>query len=594
MRSNRLLMKMYRWRIKNMKENTFILILSALIGIMAGLVALTLKVAVFYLRKLFIDYTIGDSNSLFFLLLVLPSVGIGLTLLLKHYVIRDTIRHNISSILYAISRKNSLMKQHKMFSSMLGGILTAGFGGSVGLESPIISSGASIGSNLGRIFHFNYKTVTVLLACGSSGAISAIFNTPIAGVIFALEVLLIDLTRFSLIPLLIASVSGTIVTTVFYPTGVLFDFKIQETFHVSLIHFYVIFGLLTGIVANYFTVVFLRIEKYFSTIKSSLKRYFTGSLLFGLILLFFPMLWGEGFGVIKELLKENHIAIFEFTLYPQHTDKIWLIVLVFIFMILLKVVATALTIGAGGIGGIFAPSLFTGALTGYLFAAVINFLDIGVHLSLINFTMIGMTGVLSGVLHAPLTALFLIVEITFGYELIVPLMIVSTIAFITAKRFSENSIITEQLAVRGHLITHHKDKAVLTMMKLRSVLETNFTSVNIHDNLGSLMRAVAKSKRNIFPVLDDEGFLEGVITLDDVREIMFHRELYQKKMVRNLMSPPPAYIRMDDSMDTVMKKFNETGAWNLPVIDKGKYIGFVSKSKMFNVYRELLVNITDD
>ena len=577
-----------------MKESNFILILSAIIGIMAGLVALTLKVSVFYLRNLLVGHIIGDSKIYIFLLLIFPALGIGLTLFLKHVIIKDTVKHNISSILYAISRKNSFMKQHKMFSSMLGGVLTAGFGGSVGLESPIISSGAAIGSNLGRIFHFNYKTVTVLLACGSSGAISAIFNTPIAGVVFALEVLLIDLTRFSLIPLLIASISGTIVTTMFYPSGVLFDFQIQESFHVSLIHYYILFGLLTGVVANYFTVVFLKIEKYFSGIKSTLKKYFIGSLLFGLILLVFPMLWGEGFDVIKELLKENHIAIFEFTLYPQHTNKVWVVVLAFILMILLKVVATALTIGAGGIGGIFAPSLFTGALTGYLFAAVVNFLDIGVHLSLVNFTMIGMTGVLSGVLHAPLTALFLIVEITFGYELIVPLMIVSTIAFITAKKFRENSIITEQLAARGQLITHHKDKAVLTMMKLRSVLETNFVPVGLEGDLGDLVKAVAKSKRNIFPVLDEEGILAGIITLDDVREIMFHTELYHTTKIRSLMSPPPAYIRLDDSMDTVMKKFNDTGAWNLPVIDKGKYIGFVSKSKMFNVYRELLVNITDD
>ncbi|MCF6240474.1 MAG: chloride channel protein [Bacteroidales bacterium] len=579
---------------KNMKETTFILILSAIIGMLAGLVALVLKVSVFYLRRLLIDYTIGDSKTLFFLLLILPSVGIGLTLILKRFIIKDAIKHNISSILYAISANNSLMRTHKMFSSMLGGVLTAGFGGSVGLESPIISSGAAIGSNLGRIFHFNYKTVTVLLACGSSGAISAIFNTPIAGVVFALEVLLIDLTRFSLIPLLIASVSGTIITEIFYPTGVLFDFQIQETFHVSLIHFYILFGLITGIIANYFTLIFLWFEKYFSSIKSTFKRYLTGSSLFGVILLFFPMLWGEGFDIIKELLKENHIAIFEFTFYPQLTDKVWIVFLAFIFMILLKVVATALTIGAGGIGGIFAPSLFTGALTGYLFAAIINFLDIGVHLSLVNFTMIGMTGVLSGVLHAPLTALFLIVEITFGYELIVPLMIVSTISFITAKSFRDNSIITEQLAARGQLITHHKDKAVLTMMKLHSVLENNFVAVNVNGDLGDLVKAVAKSKRNLFPVIDDNGFMEGVVTLDDVREIMFHTELYHEIKIRNLMASPPAFIRMTDTMDAVMKKFNETNAWNLPVIDKGKYIGFVSKSKMFNVYRQLLQNITDD
>ncbi len=577
-----------------MKESTFILILSAIIGVLAGLVALSLKVSVFYLRKLLVGDIIGESKTYFFLLLIFPAIGIGLTLLLKHTLIKDTIKHNIASILYAISRNNSLMRQHKMFSSMLGGILTAGFGGSVGLESPIISSGAAIGSNFGRIFHFNYKTVTVLLACGSSGAISAIFNTPIAGVVFALEVLLIDLTRFSLIPLLIASVSGTIITEIFYPSGVLFDFQIEETFHVTLIHYYVLFGLLSGVIANYFTVVFLKIEHFFAEIKSAFKKYLIGSSIFGLILLFFPMLWGEGFDVIKELLKENHIAIFEFTLYPQLTDKVWIVILAFIFMILLKVVATALTIGAGGIGGIFAPSLFTGALTGYLFAAVVNFLNIGVHLSLVNFTMIGMTGVLSGVLHAPLTALFLIVEITFGYELIVPLMIVSTISFITAKRFRENSIITEQLAASGHLITHHKDKAVLTMMKLHSVLENNFVPVNVNGDLGDLVKAVAKSKRNLFPVLDDEGFMEGVITLDDVREIMFHTELYHSTKIRNLMTPPPAYIRADDNMDSVMKKFNDSNAWNLPVIDKGKYIGFISKSKMFNVYRQLLVEITDD
>lgn len=577
-----------------MKESTFILILAAITGILAGLVALTLKVSVFYLRKFLIDYTIGDSKSLFYLLLILPAVGIGLTLILKHVFIKDTVKHNISSILYAISQKNSIMRPHKTFSSMLGGILTAGFGGSVGLESPIISSGAAIGSNLGRIFHFNYKTVTVLLACGSSGAISAIFNTPIAGIVFALEVLLIDLSRFSLIPLLIASVSGTIVTTVLYPSGVLFDFQIQEAFRVSHLHYYILFGLLCGVVANYFTVVFIWFEQKFSGIKSTLKKYLIGSTLFGIILLFFPMLWGEGFDVIKELLKENHIAIFEFTLYPMHTGKIWVIVLAFVFMILLKVVATALTVGAGGIGGIIAPSLFTGALTGYLFAATINYINPDAHLSLINFTMIGMTGVLSGVLHAPLTALFLIVEITFGYELIVPLLIASTMAFIMVKRFRENSIITEQLAARGHLITHHKDKAVLTMMQLKAVLETNFLPVNVEGDLGDLVKVVAKSKRNLFPVLDDEGFLAGVITLDDVREIMFHTELYHTTKIRNLMTAPPAYIRLDDSMETVMKKFNETAAWNLPVIDKGKYIGFVSKSKMFNVYRELLVNITDD
>ncbi|RLD69139.1 MAG: chloride channel protein [Bacteroidetes bacterium] len=594
MHTNRLLTKLYRWRMKNMKESTFIILLSVVIGIFAGFVALTLKVSVFYLRGFVINNIIGSSKINIFLLLIIPSVGIGLTLLLKYTIIVDTVKHNISSILFAISKKNSLMRRHKMFSSMLGGILTAGFGGSVGLESPIISSGAAIGSNLGRIFHFNYKTVTLLLACGSSGAIAAIFNTPIAGVVFALEVLLLDLTRFSLIPLLMASVSGTLVTTIFYPEGILFDFQIQDSFHISDIHFYLIFALICGLVAHYFTHTYLLVEQKIESIKKPFRRYLTGSILFGLILLVFPMLWGEGFATIKDLLNENHIAIFEYTLYPEHAEHLLVIILAFLLMILLKVIATALTVGAGGIGGIIAPSLFTGALSGYLYALIINSLNIGVELSLVNFTMIGMTGVLSGVLHAPLTALFLIVEITFGYELIVPLMLTSTISYITVKYFRDNSIITQQLAMKGHLITHHKDKAVLTMMKLKSVLETDFLPVSVDDSLTELVKTVAKSKRNLFPVLDDDDFLVGIILLDDIREIMFQTDMYYKVMIANLMSPPPAYIRLEDNMDSVMKKFNESKAWNLPVIDKGKYIGFVSKSKMFNVYRELLVNITDD
>lgn len=579
---------------RNMKESTFIILLSVVIGVLAGFVALTLKVSVFYLREFVVNNIIGSSKINIFLLLIIPSVGIGLTLLLKYTVISDTIKHNISSILFAISKKNSLMKRHKMFSSMLGGILTAGFGGSVGLESPIISSGAAIGSNLGRIFHFNYKTVTLLLACGSSGAIAAIFNTPIAEVVFALEVLLLDLTRFSLIPLLMASVSGTIVTTIFYPEGILFDFQIQDSFQVSEIHFYLIFALICGLVAHYFTHTYLLVEQKIENINKPFKRYLTGSIIFGLILLVFPMLWGEGFATIKELLNENHIAIFKYTLYPEHAENIFVIILAFLLMILLKVIATALTVGAGGIGGIIAPSLFTGALTGYLYALIINSLNIGFELSLVNFTMIGMTGVLSGVLHAPLTALFLIVEITFRYELIVPLMLTTTISYITVKYFRDNSIITQQLAMKGHLITHHKDKAVLTMMKLKSVLETDFLPVSVDDDLSELVKTVAKSKRNLFPVVDEDGFLVGIILLDDIREIMFQTEMYHKTLIENLMLLPPAYIRLDDSMDVVMKKFNESKAWNLPVIDKGKYIGFVSKSKMFNVYRELLVNITDD
>jgi CIC family chloride channel protein len=592
MRWNKLITKFYRWRLQKINENTFILILAVVIGVLSGFVALGLKLAVFYLRKLSMDRIIGDDKFRLILLLIFPTIGIGLTLFFKYFVIKDTIKHNISSILSAISKKNSIMRRHKVFSSMLGGTLTAGFGGSVGLESPIISSGAAIGSNLGRIFHFNYKTITLLLACGSSGAIAAIFNTPIAGVVFALEVLLLDLSRFSLIPLLIASVSGTIVTTIFYPESILFDFQIKESFHVYLLPFYLIFALICGFVANYFSNTYLTIEKRIEKIVNPYRRFLIGSLGFGILLLIFPPLWGEGFSTIKALMSENHHAVLDMTLYSQYSDNLVVIFLVFIFLILLKVVATALSVGAGGIGGIFAPSLYTGAITGYLFAFFVNSLDIGVHLPLVNFTMIGMAGLLSGVLHAPLTGLFLIAEITFGYELIVPLMIVTTISFLTSKYYNKNSIITAQLAAEGQLITHNKDQAVLTMMKLKSVIETDFLTISIDANLGDLVKILSKAKRNIFPVIDHEGFLAGVILLDDIREIMFNQDLYKKHLVRNLMTTPPAFIKMDDKMDAVMHKFNQSKAWNLPVIEKGRYVGFVSKSKLFNVYRQQLVEIT--
>lgn len=591
---NKILIKFHRWRLKHLSEQRFVLLLAVAIGVLAGTVALGLKVAVFYLRDITMVRIIGDDKLKLALLLIYPTVGIGLTLFFKHFVIKDTVKHNIPTILWAISKKNSIMRPHKVFSSMLGGALTAGFGGSVGLESPIISSGAAIGSNLGRIFHFNYKTITVLLACGSSGAIAAIFNTPIAGVVFALEVLLLDLNRFSLIPLLIASVSGTIVTTVFYPDSILFDFQIKESFHVQLIPFYLVFAIICGFVAAYFTRTYLHIERRLEKVENPYKRFFAGSIGFGVLLLIFPPLWGEGFSTIKSLLSENHHAVLDLTLYSQYSDNLFVIFLVFIFLIILKVVATALSVGSGGIGGVFAPALYTGAITGYLFAFFINTLDMGIELSLVNFTMIGMAGLLSGVLHAPLTGLFLIAEITFGYELIVPLMIVTTISFLSAKYYNANSIVTTQLVQKGQLLTHNKDQAVLTMMKLKSVIETDFLSINIEANLGDLVKIVSKAKRNLFPVLDKDGFLAGVILLDDIREIMFNQTLYDKYLVRNLMISPPGFVRMTDKMDRVMEKFNKSKAWNLPVLEDGKYIGFVSKSKLFNVYRQKLVDITSE
>lgn len=584
--------KFLRWRIKHISDRNFILVLSVVVGIAAGLTALGLKTSVFYLRNLLLsDFEFDYRN---YLILIYPTIGIALTMLMKHYLIHDPVKHSVGSILHAISRRNSLMPRHKMFSSMLGGIFTAGFGGSIGLELPIISSGAAIGSNLARLLHLNYKTITLLLACGASGAIAGIFNTPIAGLVFALEVLLLDLTRFSLVPLLMASTSGTIITHAFFPKELLFDFQVADDFHVHFVPFYIAFAVLIGIFSFYFTRMFLFVERKMEGIRKPLLRLLAGGLLLGTMLFLFPPLFGEGFGTIKQILGGDYTTALNTSLFANLNHNFYFVLGFFVLLALLKVVATATTIGAGGIGGIFAPSLFTGAIAGFLFAAIYNALGFETQLSESNFALVGMASMLAGVLHAPLTGIFLIAEITSGYELIVPLMLTSTLTFVTIKYLEPNSIFTMHLAKRGELITHHKDKAVLSFMRLGSLIETDLKTVPISATLGDLVKIVAKSRRNIFPVLDPKGVLVGIVLLDDIREIMFNRQMYQNVSVRSLMHQPPAYIMHTDSMETVMKKFKQTNAWNLPVLREGKYAGFVSKSKMFSVYRRLLVNLTEE
>lgn len=579
------------WRLRHIKNQSFILILSVLVGIASGMTALILKTAVYRGREFLLEgINWSYQNYLFFLY---PMIGVGLTLLFKKYIIRDFVKHNITSLLHAISKQNSIVKFHKTYSSVIGSIITAGFGGSIGLESPIISSGAAIGSNIARSFHLNYKEVTVMLACGASGAIAAIFNTPIAAIVFALEVLLIDLSRFSLIPLLMASVSGAITTKLFLDEEILIEFTITNPFLVRDIPFFILLGFLSGLVSVYFTRVFLWIESFFEKIQFLRSKMLFGGICLGVLIFFFPALYGEGYNMVKALIGGRLYEVFQSSLFENSTH-IWYMVVIFIgAMIFLKVVATSITLGAGGIGGIFAPSVFTGAMLGFLFVFIFNYFQLGEPLSESNFTLVGMASVLGGVLHAPLTGIFLIAEITSGYELIVPLMLSTTISFITAKSLQKESIVTIQLAKSGELITHNKDRAVLRFMQLTKVIETDFKSIDEDANLGDLVKVIAEAKRNIFPVLTEEGFLVGVVLLDEVREIMFNEELYSTP-ISNLMSMPPASISMKDSMETVLQKFQETGAWNLPVLDQGEYVGFVSKSKLFSAYRQHLVKITSD
>lgn len=530
-----------------------------------------------------------------FLLLLLPAVGILLSVILKRWLLKDPIRHNVSSILHAISKRKSLMKTHKIFSSVLGAVFTAGLGGSVGLESPVISSGGALGSNLGRFLHMNYKEITVLLACGSAAGISAIFNTPIAGIIFAIEVLMIDLTRFSLIPLLLSSMTGTIVTWLFYNEGILFEYSIKEAFTAGDIPYYIVFAIIAASVSLYFTKTYLWIESLFIRIKRPFLRISIGGLLFGGMLYLFPQLYGEGYMNVTYLLNHDLTSFVGDTVFQNLALSSSLLFVLFVLaLVLLKVIATSITISAGGIGGIFAPSAVTGAFVGYIFAVSVNMIAGEYILSPGNFALVGMAACLSGVLHAPLTGLFLIAEITQGYHLIVPLMIAVTLVFIIVKAIEPNSIFTMQLAKRGELITHHKDKAVLTFLKLEKVIERDLVQVPVGASLGELTTYIAKSKRNIFPVVNENGDFEGIIHVEDIREIMFQEALYQTTFVRNLMRIPDEIIQAEDSMQEVMDKFNKSHAWNLPVVDKNRFVGVISKSSLFSAYRKQLINITED
>ncbi len=579
------------WRLRHINNQSFILILSVFIGIASGMTALVLKTAVYRGREFLLEgINWSYQNYLFFLY---PMIGVGLTLVFRKYIICDLAKHNLTSLLHAISKRNSIVKLHKTYSSVIGAIITAGFGGSIGLESPIISSGASIGSNMARNFHLNYKEITLMLACGASGAIAAIFNTPIAAIVFALEVLLIDLSRFSLIPLLMASVSGAITTKLFLDEDILIEFTVIHPFEISDIPFFILLGILSGLVSVYFTRTFLWIESRFEQIKLLRNRMLIGGISLGILIFYFPALYGEGYNMVKALLGGNLDELFQSSLFEDYTH-VWYVVILFIgALVFLKVIAASITLGAGGIGGIFAPSVFSGAMLGFLFVFVYNHFQWGEPLSESNFTLVGMASVLGGVLHAPLTGIFLIAEITSGYELIVPLMLSTTISFITAKSLQKESIVTAQLAKRGELITHNKDLAVLRFMKLSKVIEKDLLTISEDESLGDLVKVISKSNRNIFPVLTEEGFLIGVILLDQVREIMFNDEMYSTP-ISSLMIMPPASISLSDSMEQVLNKFTETGAWNLPVLDKGKYVGFVSKSKLFSAYRQHLVNITAD
>ena len=568
-----------------------IYLLSFVVGLVSALAAVVMKNAIHFTHVLFTQGVMKGAGGV--LSLAYPLFGIILTVLVVKYLVRDNISHGVSKVLYAISRRKSFIKPHNNWSSILASSLTIGFGGSVGAEAPIVLTGASIGSNIARYFKLNYKYVTLLLGCGAAGAISGIFKAPIGGILFTLEVLMLDLTMSSIVPLLISSVTAATVAFFFMGDNVLFSFQVNQGFTLSELPYYLILGVFCGFVGLYFTRATIGIERLFGKIGNRWTRMVLGGLLLGALIYFYPALYGEGYDTVMLLLNAEAGKASGTILFGGIATGFWGFAILMAGLLLLKVLATASTNGAGGVGGVVAPVLFTGGVAGYFLSSLLNHL-LGISLVESSFTLTAMAGVFAAVLHAPLTAIFLIAEITEGYGLLIPLILTSTVAFVTQRSFRKYSIYNEQLALSGELITHDKDKAVMTLLDWTKEVEKDLVTVNPEGNLGDLVKQIARSNRNIFPVVDEFNILEGVVLLDDVRDKMFKPELYEKISVRDLMTIPPSYIDINERGDVVLKAFEQTGAWNLPVLDRGRYVGFISKSRIFGAYRELLRQFSEE
>jgi CIC family chloride channel protein len=565
--------------------------MSVAVGFLAGLAAVTLKNTTYFIESLIDKGIVFSSTQLYF---ISPIIGLTLVYLYVKYVHKDKLEHAISSILLAMSKKKGLMSVKSIYMPLITAPLTVGFGGSVGLLGPAVASGAAISSNLSRFLHINTKTRSLLIACASAGAIASIFQSPIAAIIFAVEVFSLDLTMISLLPLLFASISGVLTSYFFLGDETLFNFTITDKFEIRDTLLYILLGVGTAFASIYFTKMYFRILQLFKPLKSPKYKLLVGGLAIGIMLYFIPPLYGEGFGFINDLLEGDHIKALGKTPFDAYTSNIWVVIALLFGITIFKAVAMTTTFAAGGSGGIFIPTMVMGSALGNVVAKVINNLGFGFAVSESNFTLIGMAGLIAGVLHAPLTAIFLIAEITGGYELFVPLMITSAISYLITKNALDFSIYTRELAKAGALITHNKDQTVLTLMQLDDVIEKNFKTVNQKMTLGEMLhKSVAKSTRNIYPVVNEEQVLVGIVLLDDIREFMFDINLYDKIIVESFMHKAPEHIFYEtDSMQSVMKKFQDSSAWNLPVIKEGKYYGFVSKSKLLTAYRRKLINFT--
>lgn len=576
---------------RRLSTSQILMLLAVLIGILAGLGTYFFEVLLYAIKSCLVNWF--PVNEAHFLFLIYPAIGIILATLFVKYIVKDNISEGVTRVFYAMSRRNSRIASHNCWTSIVGGATTIGFGGSVGPEAPIVLTGAAIGSNVARLTRLNYKYTTLLLCCGAGAALAAIFKAPITGVVFVFEILMLDLTAGSVIPLLIASVTAT--TMAFMLRG--FDpilavtLKPEDAFQLRQIPLFILLGVLSGLMAYYFSTVNAKIGGWFKRRKNQYTRWIAGGLVLGILIFVFPPLYGEGYEGFSSLMNGNAQELFDNSLFYAFRDIDWVVLLFIAATMFFKVVAMASTNAAGGVGGTFAPSLFVGAFLGAFTALLFNTL-FDWHLSLVSFTLVGMAGVMAGVMNAPLTSIFLIAELSNGYGLFIPLMITTCISFAVDYYLDPDSIYTKQLRINGELLTTDKDESVCVFLHLNELMETDFTPISPNTTLGELVQIIATAHRNIFPVTDRHGRLLGVVQLDEIREDMFHQEKYGNP-ASDYMIPPPDRILEHESIRSILPKFEDKHTWMLPVVDKnGRYLGFISKSRILNAYREQLVKIS--
>ncbi|MBR2325926.1 MAG: chloride channel protein [Alistipes sp.] len=585
--------KIYHWFLditKRLSERQMLAILAVVVGLLAGFGTYLFEVLLHLIKSALVNWF--DVDTFHFLYLIYPAIGIILATLFVRYIVKDNISEGVTRVLHAMSRRGSQIAGHNCWTSVVGGAVTIGFGGSVGPEAPIVLTGAAIGSNVGKLAKLNYKNITLLLCCGAGAAVAAIFKAPITGVVFVLEILMLDITSTSIIPLLISSVTATTLALVLRGFDPIISVTLtsSDAFRIEEIPLFLLLGGLCGAVSYYFTTVNAKVGKAIRSISSQYKRWAVGGVVLGVLIFIFPPLYGEGYESFVSLMQGDKVTIFENSLFYDFRDIDWVILIYIVAIIIFKVIAMATTNAAGGVGGTFAPSLFVGAFTGAAVALVCNM--IGWDISIATFTLVGMAGVMSGVMKAPLTAIFLIAELSNGYGLFIPLMIVSCIAFAVGRYLDPDSIYTKHLRQKGELLTHDKDQSVLVFLHLDELIETDFVRIKEHFTLGDVVDIIASAKRNIFPVIDNFGHLVGIVQLDDLREDMFKLSKRGTSITRYMIQPPDKILE-HEMIQEVLPRFEHNHTWMLPVVDKeNHYRGFISKSRILNAYREQLVNIS--